>query len=101
MSLDTALAEVVGAAVAPLAEELRAVRTELAALRAASPSQWVSQARAAELLAVSTQTITAMARRGDLVSRRAGRRILIDAASLRPATPERIAELADKARGLR
>ena len=69
MTLDAALAEVVGAAVAPLA--------------------------------ISVQTVTAMGRRGDIITRRAGRRLLVDSASLRPATPAKIAELADKARGLR
>ena len=85
--------------VAAILAELRAVRAELAALRAVSPIQWISQARAAEHLGVSVQTITAMARRKDIITRRAGRRVLVDSASLRPASAEQIAELARQARG--
>jgi hypothetical protein len=98
MTLDTALAEVVGAAMAPLAEQIDRLASEVAALRAATPSQWISQARASELLGISVQTVTAMGRRGEIVTRKAGRRVLVDARSLRPATPEKVATLACEAR---
>jgi len=113
------IAAEVSTALAPVLEELRAVRAELvqvaavraeltalgaacaelAALRAVSPIQWISQARAAELLGCSIQTVAAMAKRKDILTRRAGRRVLVDSASLRPASAEQIAELARQARG--
>lgn len=98
MTLDAALTAVVSAAVAPLAAELRGLRAEVAALRAASPSKWLSQQRAAELLDVDVQTIRAMRDRGELVFRKAGRRIVIDSASLKPADPAEISRLAAEAR---
>lgn len=98
MSLDEALAAAVERAVAPLVARIETLTTEVAALRAASPSQWVSQQRAAELLGVSVQTIAAMAGRGELVTRHAGRRVLVDAGSLRPRDPGEVARLARAAR---
>ena len=98
MNLDDALAAVVATAVAPLAAEIRELRGEVQALRAVSPSQWVSVARAAELLGVSTQTIPVMAGRGEIVIRHAGRRVLVDVVSLRGHGRNEIARLAREAR---
>ncbi len=96
--IDEALAAVMRAELAPLAAEIRELRGELEALRAVSPSQWVSVARAAELLGVSTQTIPAMAGRGEIVIRHAGRRVLVDVASLRGHSRDEIAAFARRAR---
>lgn len=99
MSIEADLAAVVSAAVAPMVAELRALRIEVAALRAVSVPQYLSVEQAAERLGVSSQTVLCMAHRGDLVSRRAGRRILIDPASLRAPTRDDVAAGAIKARG--
>ena len=99
MTIDAALAVVVSAAVQPLAEELRELRGQIAALQAASPSRYVNLVQAAELLGISTQTARAMCERGDLRYRRAGRRILVEAGSLRVRSPGEIVVLARAARG--
>jgi hypothetical protein len=86
--------------VAELLVELRAVRAEVAALSARLPSAqpWISLRAAAERLGVDPRTITAMGERGELVTRRAGRRVLVDAASLRPTARATVQALADAAR---
>lgn len=95
--LDAALAAVVSEAMAPVVTELRELRAAVDALR---PPQFISVDEAAKRLDVSTQTITAMCKRGELAHRRAGRRVLIDAASLRPTDPATVARLVREARGL-
>jgi excisionase family DNA binding protein len=77
---------------------VRAIRAELAEVRATLPPRMLSVAEAAERMGVSTQTIAAMGRRGDIVTRRAGRRVLVDAASLRPTDPATVARAAREAR---
>ena len=89
----------VSTALLPVLDEIRTLRAELAEVRASLPPRMLSVAEAAEAMGVSTQTITAMGRRGDIVVRRAGRRVLVDAGSLRPADPARVVELACAARG--
>lgn len=78
--------------------ELREVRAELAAVREALPSRWLNLGEAAELLGVDARTVSAMAKRGELVTRRAGRRVLVAASSLRPVDAAAIAALAAEAR---
>ena len=65
----------------------------------ALPPQFLDQKKTAKQLGVTVQTVTAMFKDGRLTGRRAGRRILIDSASLRPADPAAVARLALKARG--
>lgn len=84
--------------VAQVLAELAAVRAELAAMAARLPSTWVSLTEAAERMGVDPRTIAAMAKRGELVTRKAGRRIVVDASSMRPRDAGEIAELARKAR---
>ena len=61
-------------------------------------SQRVRRLLAAKALGIDSRTILAMAARGEIITRRAGRRVLVDAASLRPPSREQIAELARAAR---
>lgn len=96
--LDEALASVVARAIAPLADAVRDLTAQVEALRAAAPSRWLSVADTAERLGVDRQTVRAMAADGRLVSRRAGRRILIDSASIRPVSPAVVSRLAIEAR---
>jgi excisionase family DNA binding protein len=98
VTLDGALTAVVREAIAPVLAELRAARADLAEVRASLPPRMLSVREAAEAMGVSTQTIAAMAKRNEIASRRAGRRLLISAASLRPTDPARGAELAREAR---
>ena len=95
MSLDESLAAVVAEAVAPILAELRDLRATVEALR---PPQFISVDEAAKRLDVSTQTITAMCKRGELVHGRAGRRLLVSAESIRPTDPATVARLAREAR---
>jgi hypothetical protein len=62
------------------------------------PSQWLSLREASERMGVDPRTCVAMSERGEIVTRRAGRRVLVDAASLRPADPSTVARLAREAR---
>jgi hypothetical protein len=89
----------VAVALAPVLEELRAVRAELAEVRASLPPRMISLAAAAERMGVDPRTVVAMGERGEIVTRKAGRRVLIDAASLRPVDAATVAELAREARG--
>lgn len=98
MTLDAALAAVVVEAVAPVLAELRAARAELAEVRASLPPRMISLADAARALAVDVQTARAMCDRHQLTWRRCGRRIVVDAASLRPVDPATVATLAREAR---
>jgi excisionase family DNA binding protein len=95
MTIDAVLAAVVSEALAPVVTELRELRATVEALR---PPQFISVDEAAKRLDVSTQTITAMCKRGELVHRRAGRRLLISAASLKTPDPATVARLAAEAR---
>ncbi len=78
--------------------ELRELRAELAAMAARLPTTWVSLTEAAEQMGVDPRTVRAMGERGEIVTRKAGRRSLVDLASLRPTDKGEIAELARKAR---
>jgi excisionase family DNA binding protein len=95
VSLDESLAAVVTEAMAPLVSELRELRAAVETLR---PPQFISVDEAAKRLDVSTQTITAMCKRGELVHRRAGRRVLVSAESIRPTDPATVARLSREAR---
>jgi hypothetical protein len=98
MSIDTAITEAVAVALAPVLTELREMRAELADVRASLLPRFVSLKQAASAIGVDPRTLTAMAERGEIIVRRAGRRVLVDAASLRPTTKVQIAELARIAR---
>jgi hypothetical protein len=84
--------------VAAILAELRAVRAELADVRASLPPRMISLADAAEALSVDAQTARAMCDRGELTWRRCGRRIVVDAASLRPIDRAVISRLASESR---
>jgi excisionase family DNA binding protein len=95
MTIDAALAAVVVEAMAPLVSELRDLRATVEALR---PPQFISVGETARRLSCSTQTIIAMVKRGELVHRRAGRRLLVSAESIRPVDPATVARLSREAR---
>jgi excisionase family DNA binding protein len=100
VTLDSAMAEVVTTAILPLAEEVRSLKVEVAALRAISPPRYGTVKDAARMLGVSDQTIRRKAELGEIVSTRIGRSVRIDLSSLRPTSaPTDIAELAREARG--
>jgi hypothetical protein len=75
-----------------------ALRADLAEVRASLPPRMISLADAARALAVDVQTARAMCDRHELTWRRCGRRIVVDAASLRPSDPETVARLSREAR---
>jgi len=83
---------------APLLAEQRRQAALLERIAAALPSTWISLREAAERLGCDPRTVTSMAARGEIVTRRAGRRVLVDASSLRPADPAAVAALAREAR---
>jgi hypothetical protein len=88
----------VSTALAPVLAELHAVRAELADVRASLPPRFVDLKTAAAALDCDPQTVRAMCDRSELVWRRCGRRIVVDAASLRPVARETVRALADAAR---
>jgi excisionase family DNA binding protein len=93
--LDETLRSLVAAEVGPLVRSIERLTALVEELR---PAQWLSVDETAKRLACSTQTVVAMVHRGELVHRRAGRRLLIAAASLRPADRSTVARLAREAR---
>jgi hypothetical protein len=84
--------------IAALAREVRELRATVAALADRLPTTWMSLRAAAERLDVDPRTLTAMAARGEIVVRRAGRRVLVDASSLRGPTVDDVARAAREAR---
>jgi len=98
MSLDAALAEVVGAAVAPLASEIRELRATVDALCAASPSRFVTVAELARLGYGSEATIRRRIADGTIPCVRHGHSVRVALASLRPTDPAAVATLAAEAR---
>jgi hypothetical protein len=98
MSLDAVLAEVVGAAVAPLVGEIRELRATVDALRAASPSRLVTVAELVRLGYGSPATVRRRIKDGTYPCIRHGRSVRVDLASLRPADRAMVAALADAAR---
>ena len=96
--LDAALAALVAEAVAPLADEIRDLRTEVAALRAVSPPRYGTVKDAARILLCSEQTVRRRVDLGQMPSTRVGRAVRVDLASLRPADSEAVARLAMEAR---
>lgn len=65
--------------------EFRRLNERLDALEQALPPKMISVRAAADAMDVDPQTVVAMLDRGDLVGRRAGRRRLVDVASMRRA----------------
>jgi len=95
MTVDESLRSLVAAEVAPLALRIERLAALVEKLQ---PPQFVSIDETAKRLSCSAQTVTAMCRRGELVHRRAGRRVLVDASSLRPADPSTVSRLSREAR---
>jgi excisionase family DNA binding protein len=98
VSLDATLAEVVGAAVAPVVAELRELRATVEALRAASPPTLVTVGEACRLTGLSPATVRRRVADGTMPSRRIGRSVRVDLASLRPTDPATVTALAAEAR---
>jgi excisionase family DNA binding protein len=82
--IEQALRAVVEAAVAPVVDELRALRAEVDKLRAAGPGRdgYLTVAQAAEVAGVKPATIREWIRRGDLAEHRAGRLMRVLASDL-------------------
>ncbi|MGB8294731.1 MAG: helix-turn-helix domain-containing protein [Polyangia bacterium] len=95
MNLDEVLRAAVAAEVGPLVQRIDRLTALVEALR---PAQWLSVDETAKRLSCSPQTVTAMAKRGELIFRRAGRRLLVSAESIRPADPAEISRLSREAR---
>jgi excisionase family DNA binding protein len=98
MSLDASLAEIVTAAILPLTEEVRGLKAEVAALRAASPPKYGTVKDAARILLCSEQTSRRKVDLGEIPSTRVGRAVRIDLTALRPLEPATVADLAREAR---
>ena len=98
MTLDAVLSEVVGAAVAPLASEIRELRAEIEALRVASPSRLVTVAELVRLGYGSPASVRRRIADGTYPCIRHGRSVRVDLASLRPADRAMVAMLAMEAR---
>jgi len=98
MTIDAALAAVVAEAVAPLVDEIRALRATVDALRAASPSRLVTVSELVDLGYGSPATIRRRIADGTITAIRHGRSVRIDLATLRPIDPATVAALADASR---
>jgi hypothetical protein len=99
MTVEDTISGAVTAAVAPMLAELRALRAEVAALRAASPSRLVTVNRLVELGYGSPATVRRRIANGTYPCVRHGRSVRVDLAALKPVDPNTVAALAAEARG--
>jgi excisionase family DNA binding protein len=83
---------------APVVTELRELRATVERLAQSTPAQFLSVAEAAKRTGLCEWTIRRMAKAQELVSRRAGRRLLIDSSSLKATDPATVNRLAREAR---
>jgi excisionase family DNA binding protein len=86
-TLDQALKDAVAEAVAPLQ---RTVEDLVRRVTAAIPPPYVPIAEACRILGCCRSTVDGMIERGELVVKRAGRRVLVDVASLRVPSAEQV-----------
>ncbi len=98
MTVEAAIAEAVAVAVAPLVAEIRALRTAVEALRAASPSRLVTVGELVRLGYGSPASIRRRIANGTYPCIRHGRSLRVDLAALKPIDPVTVAALADAAR---
>jgi hypothetical protein len=97
MSVEAAITDAVTVAVAPVLAELRALRTSVDALKAASPSRLATVAELVRLGYGSPATVRRRIADGTYPAIRHGRSVRVDLAALKPPTPELVAKLADEA----
>jgi len=98
MTIDAALAEAFDAALAPVVAELRELRVKVEALCVASPPTLVTVGEACRLTGLSPATVRRRIADGTMPSRRIGRSVRVDLASLRPTDPATVTALAAEAR---
>jgi excisionase family DNA binding protein len=100
VTIDAAITEAVAAAMVPVLAELRALRAQVAALRARSPAEpeLLTVRQFAARAGLSTCTVRRRIADGTLSHVRVGSAIRVPSMALRPADPARIAELARAAR---
>ena len=98
MSVEAAISDAVTVAVAPLVDEIRALRATVDALRAASPSRLVSVAELVRLGYGSPATVRRRIAAGTYPCVRHGRSVRVDLAALKPIDPATVSALADAAR---
>jgi excisionase family DNA binding protein len=98
--IEEAIRAAVVAAIAPLTEEIRQLRSEVEALRTAVPPSLVNIEQAAAKLGVSTQTVWRWCKRGEIKSTRVGHRWMIDLANLRARDADDVAAAARVARSI-
>jgi hypothetical protein len=96
--MDAALAAVVADVIAPLAAEIRDLRTTVEALRAASPPKLVTVGELVRLGYGSPASIRRRIASGTYPCVRHGRSVRVDLAALRPTNPAIVAALAAEAR---
>lgn len=87
MSIDQALKDAVAEAIAPLVQEVRALRQQQE--HTISP-QWVSRAEAAQVLGCCAATVDRMVRSNAVVWKKLGRSVRIDRASLRAPSQDEV-----------
>lgn len=98
MSIEAAITDAVAVAVAPLVDEIRALRATVDALKAASPSRLVTVAELVRLGYGSPATVRRRIADGTYPAMRHGRSVRVDLAALKPIDPATVAALADAAR---
>ena len=89
MNVEESLRALIAEALAPLALEIRQLR-EL--LSKSLPPAFGTREDAARVLGCSMSTVDALIRRGEITTKRAGRRVLVDLTSLRPPSEEEVNE---------
>jgi excisionase family DNA binding protein len=98
MTLDESLREAVAAATEPLAREIRMLRERL---DKSLPTQFGSMDDAAAILGCCRSTVKALIKRGEILPKRVGKRVLIDLVALKPPTQDEVDHEVWKARAVR
>jgi hypothetical protein len=96
--IEHAITAAVSAAIAPLVEEMRALRAEVARLRRADGPTLLRMAEVAERYHYPVSTQREHIRRGLLRAVKRGRVVLVDVSALEPPTDSQVAAAAAEAR---
>jgi excisionase family DNA binding protein len=94
VSLESTLAELFDAKLAPLIAENRRLASEIAQLRRSLPRQLVGVTRAAELLKLDRRTVLRQIEAGEIPATRVGKKWLVDLAALHRPDPSEVARVA-------
>jgi len=78
LTIEETIAAIVAREIAPLAQQVRQLATQIEQLRRTLPAPLASVTKAAEVLGVDPRTVRRRVQDGSLPARRVGRKLLVD-----------------------